>query len=326
MLISVIIPVYNVEKYLNQCIDSVLCQTYSDFEIILVDDGSTDGSPAICDRYAQQDKRVKVIHKKNGGLSDARNTGTDVASGDYIVYMDSDDFWASDDSLFKLVAEAKQTPECDFIGFNCSYYHEAGNKIIPWVEYGPKIQGVCHPRQCIAALVESGIFPMSACLKLIKRETIQGKITFIKGIYSEDIPWFIELLMKSRNCRFVNHYVYMYRKGVATSISSSFSHKKYNDIFHILKDGVENNNRVSDREVQNALFSFWAYELCILRAMTGFMDKEQRVAELKKLYEYDWLFKYTLNPKVRKVALVQKLFGKKTTNFVLYRYLRTRLV
>lgn len=94
-LISVIIPVYNVERYLHQCIDSVLAQTYTNLEIILVDDGSPDASPTICDEYVQKDKRTKVIHKDNGGLSSARNTGLDAATGDFIYFLDSDD-WIAD--------------------------------------------------------------------------------------------------------------------------------------------------------------------------------------------------------------------------------------
>lgn len=92
--ISVIVPVYKVEPYLRQCVDSILGQTFRDFELILVDDGSPDGCPAICDEYAEQDSRVKVIHKENGGLSSARNVGLDVAKGEYISFVDSDDWIA----------------------------------------------------------------------------------------------------------------------------------------------------------------------------------------------------------------------------------------
>lgn len=92
MLISVIVPIYDVEKYVERCIESILCQTYKKIEIILVDDGSPDNCGAICDTYEKIDKRVKVIHKQNGGLSDARNAGLDVASGDYVLFVDSDDY------------------------------------------------------------------------------------------------------------------------------------------------------------------------------------------------------------------------------------------
>ena len=91
-LISVIVPIYNVEKYLNRCIESIVNQTYKTLEIILVDDGSPDNCPQICDEWKEKDNRIKVIHKKNGGLSDARNAGLDIAQGEYIAFVDGDDF------------------------------------------------------------------------------------------------------------------------------------------------------------------------------------------------------------------------------------------
>ena len=91
-LISVIVPVYNVEKYLDNCVQSILRQSYTNLEIILIDDGSTDKSSQLCDEYSQKDKRIKVIHKKNGGQSDARNVGITVATGKYIAFVDSDDY------------------------------------------------------------------------------------------------------------------------------------------------------------------------------------------------------------------------------------------
>ncbi len=92
MKLSIIVPIYNVEQYLHKCIDSILAQTFTDFELILVDDGSTDRCPQICDEYAKKDSRIKVIHKENGGLSDARNAGIDIAQGDYLGFVDSDDY------------------------------------------------------------------------------------------------------------------------------------------------------------------------------------------------------------------------------------------
>ena len=101
MKFSIIIPCYKVEQYLHQCVDSVLAQTFDDYEVILVDDGSPDGSPAICDEYSKKSNKVKVIHKLNGGLSDARNVGLKEASGDYIVFLDSDDWWCDNNALMK---------------------------------------------------------------------------------------------------------------------------------------------------------------------------------------------------------------------------------
>ena len=103
--ISVIIPVYNTEKYLRRCIDSVLAQTYQDFELLLIDDGSKDSSGAICDEYASQDTRVRVFHKENGGVSSARNLGLDHARGEWITFVDADD-WMADDMLQQMLDTA----------------------------------------------------------------------------------------------------------------------------------------------------------------------------------------------------------------------------
>ena len=103
MKISFILPVYNVEAYLRECVESLLAQTYTVFEIVLVDDGSPDGCPALCDQLATEDNRIKVLHKPNGGLSDARNAGLNIASGDYVIFVDSDDKWIGENSLEKLI-------------------------------------------------------------------------------------------------------------------------------------------------------------------------------------------------------------------------------
>lgn len=105
--VSVIVPVYNVEQYLHRCVDSIVNQTLSELQIILVDDGSQDGSPAICDQYAQKDKRIKVIHKKNGGLASARNAGMELVTGKYLFFVDSDD-WLELDGLEKLYKVAEE--------------------------------------------------------------------------------------------------------------------------------------------------------------------------------------------------------------------------
>ena len=128
MKVSFIIPVYKVEKYLPQCVESILNQTYKNIEVLLVDDCSPDGCPALCDEYANKDSRVTVFHKLNGGLSDARNYGLEHAKGDYVVFMDSDDFWQKNTYLEELVEEINNSPECDFIGFNISYYYEKEDK------------------------------------------------------------------------------------------------------------------------------------------------------------------------------------------------------
>ena len=116
MLFSIIIPVYNLEKYLRECVDSILTQTFTDFELILVDDGTKDKSGIICDEYAKKDERVKVIHQENAGQAVARNTGTDIAQGEYIIYIDSDDYICDSAFLSKLAEKTKNQTEVILYG------------------------------------------------------------------------------------------------------------------------------------------------------------------------------------------------------------------
>ena len=125
--ISVIIPVYNVEKYLSDCVESVLRQTYTDLEIILVDDGSKDASGRICDDYAKQDLRVRVIHKQNGGLSSARNAGIESANGQYLYFLDSDD-WIAENAI-ELLYEAIKNTQSDLALCNMQYTDVRGRNI-----------------------------------------------------------------------------------------------------------------------------------------------------------------------------------------------------
>ena len=124
-MISIVVPVYKVEKYLNRCVDSILNQTYTDFECILVDDGSPDKCGQICDEYAELDKRIRVIHKENGGLSDARNVGIDAAKGEYILFVDSDD-WIHP-QLIELTLKIIIKEKADVVSYDYKKVNNAGN-------------------------------------------------------------------------------------------------------------------------------------------------------------------------------------------------------
>lgn len=318
MKVSFILPIYNVEKYLSECVESILVQTYRDFEILLVDDGSPDNCPALCDEWAKKDSRIKALHKSNGGSSDARNYGLEHAQGDYVVFVDSDDFWVGKDSLERLVNIVDTHPECDFISFNCSYYYQDTNTYKKWVAYDEKLAFPTDKDTAMRSLVASGTLPMSPCLKVISRKSLSDMgLRFIKGTIAEDIPWFIDLLDGSKKCMFVNQYIYAYRQNVAGSITASGNPKSTSDLFTIVKNEVNKmNERSFSEDAKNALYSFLAYEFCILLTASSRMSKEMR----KELMQYKWLLNYTANPKVHKAAFVNRLFGIKATEWVLKFY------
>lgn len=138
--ISVIIPIYNVEQYLSQCLDSIINQTYTNLEIILINDGSTDNSEKICNQYKLLDPRIIVIHKTNGGLSDARNTGIKIATGDYISFVDADDF--IDKNMYTILFQKINTTNADIIWYN-HYNYQSSNEILK-VLFLSKKNNICY--------------------------------------------------------------------------------------------------------------------------------------------------------------------------------------
>ena len=326
MKVSFILPIYNVEKYLSECVESILVQTYSDFEILLVDDGSPDNCPALCDEWAKKDSRIKALHKSNGGLSDARNYGLEHAQGDYVVFVDSDDFWVNKDCLENLMNVVDVHPECDFIGFNCSYYYYDTKTFKKWVAYDESLSKPTDKDTVLCSLVASGTFPMSACLKIIKRKSLSEiNLHFIKGLLSEDIPWFIDLLEGAKKCMFINDYIYAYRQGVVGSISNSFSVRNFNSILRIIDNELQKlEGRTFNEKTKDYIKSFLAYELCICLGGLGQLEKSVRNEYYEKLKPYKWLLKFCQNPKVKKVSILNSLVGFRLTRFFLEFYFSRR--
>ena len=159
MFFSVIVPIYNVEKYLSRCIDSVLSQTFADFELILVDDGSPDNCPEICDKYAQKDHRIKVVHKENAGLGMARNLGVEVATGDFICFIDSDDF--IEEECLNAMYSAAEENKVDLVICDYYKYFENGQKdhiaIIPFFEKNNSKCSVTSMPGAVCKLVKKNI-------------------------------------------------------------------------------------------------------------------------------------------------------------------------
>ena len=181
-LISVIIPVYKVEKYLNRCVDSVLNQSFKDIEVILVDDGSPDNCPQICDEYALKDNRVKVIHKENGGSSDARNYGISSAIGKYLMFLDSDDYWNGDCCLESIVKSLKEKPS-DILIYGVGKIEYEGNKKDILIENNYNINLIRHGNKSdiLNYLFKENKFPGAAWTVVVRKSFIlKNNIYFIK--------------------------------------------------------------------------------------------------------------------------------------------------
>lgn len=200
-LISVIIPIYNVEKYLNRCIESVVTQSYKNLEIILVDDGSSDRCPEMCDEWMKRDKRIKVIHKKNGGLSDARNAGMKIAIGKYVSFIDSDD-WI-ENKFFEILMDTINRYQCDVVG--CRYRKTTDMKQTKNII----TETICY--NCItaiAALIDNKIEQV-VWNKVYKKDMIKD-ILFEKGKYHEDEFWSYQVLGRIHKYVEVDYIGYNY--------------------------------------------------------------------------------------------------------------------
>ena len=187
---SIIVPVYRVEQYLHQCIESVLAQTFKDYELILIDDGSPDNSPQICDEYRAEHAQIRVIHQKNKGLSAARNKGMMLAEGKYVMFLDSDDFWDDIyalDHLYKNLYDSK----IDILIMNSKKFYQNINKYSAEKHHYQKVK-----KYGMRQLLERNLYVACAWDKIIKREFLRtNKLKFVEGQLSEDVEWCARLLL-----------------------------------------------------------------------------------------------------------------------------------
>lgn len=224
-LISVIVPVYGVESYLPRCVESILSQTYSNLEIILVDDGSPDGCPVICDDYAQKDSRIRVIHKENGGLSDARNVGINIAKGSYLAFVDSDDDIAQEYIQVLYTAAKKYEADITVVGMKQVFEDfppvEDNNAVCLECCYGTK--------DAIWELLTMGNLSQEACGKLYRSELFDG-IRFPVGELFEDLAIMYHLFLRAERVAYSSRPLYRYYIREGSIMQSPFDLRQYVEV------------------------------------------------------------------------------------------------
>ena len=207
-MISVIIPIYNVDQYLSQCMQSVLSQSYKELEIILVDDGSTDKCPALCDEYEKKDARVRVIHKKNGGLSDARNVGMKMATGEWVYFVDSDD-WLPQDAIQKLFHFAREN-YCDVVQGGL-YYAYQNHLLYRKASEKEQKQTVLGRNEAMRELIINDRVKNFAWGKLYKFDLLKD-LPFPVGKYFEDSFWQHLVMDRVERYGIIDEPLYYYRQ------------------------------------------------------------------------------------------------------------------
>lgn len=248
-LISVIIPVYNVEKYIEQCIKSIINQTYKKIEVILIDDGSIDKSGAICDEYAKIDKRIIVIHKENGGLSDARNKGIDIAKGEYITFVDSDDYVKEnfiEDLYTAIINNNAKLSICNIImvdedGNTIENLGFSSDKLVNGKEI---LKGICEYRNLIEGIV--------AWNKMYSKDFFKEN-RYPKGKIHEDEFLTYKILYFANKVAITNRFLYYYRKNDNSITSKKFNVKRL-DFIEALEERLVFYNSYKEKYLYNKTF------------------------------------------------------------------------
>ena len=282
-LISVIVPVYKVEPYLDRCVQSIIDQTYSNLEIILVDDGSPDNCPAMCDAWAEKGPRIKVIHKDNGGLSDARNAGMEVASGELIGFIDSDD-WI-EPNMYQLLYDNMQRNNADISVCGVEMNWE-GN--LPPHMLTCKGNCVLSTEDAMRAIIEESWLKQPVWYKLYKTDQIKN-IPFAVGKYHEDVFWSYQAIAKARRISVCDTPCYHYIQRGNSIMGTSFSLKRLDAL-----EAQENRlqylsvhfpSLVSTAKIQLLQFCMYLEQMA-LRSLTpsDFSVANQRITSLLNAY------------------------------------------
>lgn len=304
-LVSIVVPVYNVEKYLKKCVESIINQTYKNLEIVLVDDGSTDNSGKICDDYSISDERVKVIHKQNGGLSDARNVGIDNSTGKYITFVDSDDTIENDyvEYLYSLLKKYKTKLSI------CNYNVISKDKIIPYIieEKEMKMNKIC----ALKELLCERLFSVSSCAKLYDIKLFKN-VRFPVGKLCEDNGTTYKLIEKCDCISYGSKSKYNYYKRENSIMTSNFNERKFDLIYLVdqMKNELEPKYpELSDEILKKQILARFSILRQIVLSDYNNDTKTNQIIDFLKQHS-NFILKSNIVSKREKIALITLYFGK----------------
>ena len=277
-LISVVIPVYRVEKYLEQCVKSVQNQTYKNLEIILVDDGSDDSCPQICDKFAAKDNRIRVIHKENGGLADARNIGTKKATGQYIIYVDSDD-WIHE-KLLSISYEVLKESGVQAVVYRCRRVPDLPYKKINKSHYSYRIySGKDMAEKSLYQKIETG-----ACVALLPLEICKA-IPFPKNRLYEDLFTTYKYYLDCSQIAYLPVKFYYYRNNPNSIMNQKFTIKMFDEI-----DAANDIVEYVQKHIPDLLPAAYSRKFSAYAQVLRWMPKDIEDESLIKMREEIWTF------------------------------------
>lgn len=296
---SIIIPVYNISNYISECVNSVLKQSFKDYEIILVNDGSIDDSFNICLNYSKKYKNVRLINQQNGGLSSARNAGINQAEGDYLLFLDGDDFWKDGEFLENLNCII-ETNSPDTIIFSYSYYYSKDRIKEYQFDLSEISSSSNNFSDNLYSLIDNGIWYPSAWNKCIRRNIVTiNNISFPLNMTSEDVQWCFELSRYIKSYYVYNEPVYMYRQGREGSITHTIKIKHLEDLFMNIDKILSESRNNKLRDADYLYLSH--YYLEVIPYITPFLGN---VKVKRLLSKYKWLSEYSNQTKNKKKRLI----------------------
>lgn len=304
---SIIVPIYGVEKYLEKCINSVLDQSYNNYELILIDDGSPDHCPLICDEYADKDERILVFHKKNGGASYARNIGIEQATGDYILFLDGDDYWLEIDLLEKVNERINQF-NSDVICLNYKKIYSSG-KEYKYFSVDTDMPEKKMGESSVRYMIQNAIWTSAPWNKVIKKSLFsKGNLNFIKGITSEDIDWCARLAVLATTYDYIEKPYVGYRQR-ESSVSKAMTYDKVcclrNNIFRI--EGIVAKAQGEKKEL---LIQYFSYQYGTLLFNIALLQSSTQRKQICKEIKYLWkVLGFSKSKKIKMLKFFGMFFG-----------------
>ena len=321
MLFSIIIPAYNVEKYLRECVDSIIGQTCKDYELILVDNGSTDSTGSICDDYASKHSNVLVKHlMPNKGISGARNEGQKLASGEYILFMDSDDYYYDNKVLERIKEKATNAP--DVILYNFVHFFEKTGTLM---KYNPNMNVEVKDRSVLDIcrdLVDKDAYSNSAWSKAIKRSLLEDNdIHFTQGIAIEDNDWYYKVILHVKSIAIIEEPTYVYRRR-SDSVTATADIKHTIDNLSVIDKWTEIVKKEKDNPNSEIITLSLAKQYC--NYMIGYSSQQLDYQVTEKFKHYSYLLNYSNNKRVVTFRRLKSIFGIKGTLMLLKLYKKIR--
>lgn len=254
---SVIVPVYNVQEYIGKCLQSVVKQSFTDFEIIVVNDGTLDSSLEICEEFQAKDSRVRVFSKLNGGSSSARNYGFNVATGEYIIYLDSDDYWDDIEALSRIHYKVSKRKN-DVLLYGCKDLDVRNNILqISKGGYDTDFIDSHEKKKVLDYLVDNGKFPGAAWLVAVRKKILtEHEIRFNEDNNAEDIDWLLNVFFHAETITALDEPFYVYLKNRNSSITSFFGRKSMLGILYAIEQWKE---VLKKDKINNSLLKILSY-------------------------------------------------------------------